>query len=274
MSTANATAPDVPLDPSHTPHHRRSREDMEALAKNFVATPVQEAPARVKPYVKIALAAGGVALLAVVAIVAWPSREEAARPAQSEANRAAAEVEQLRQRLEAERERKRQELTAGKEYLERIAAADAALVSEVSDRAQNLAERTAAAAPVPSSELPTPREELARTQRSAPAKAATATTPTPPPTSAAPASAPPQQVAKAAPVEAAPAEAPPKADCAIHVSELSANGKLTYADITRMKGVRLDEATGHAFTPPVKAAGGRTMVFEVMPDGCVRVARR
>lgn len=267
MSTANPTSPDGPFDPSHGPHHRRSREEMEALAKNFVAAPVEKAPAPAKPFAKIAMAAGGVALLAVLVVVAWPAREEAARPAPAEANRAAAEVEELRQRLEAERERKRQDLAAGKEYLERIAAADASLVDEMTERAQRLSERAAAAPATATDDVPTPRDEPAPTAPApkAPATSLAAAAPAAPaPAKTAPA--PEQQVAKAAPAEAV--------KCALHVSELSKSGKLTYADVARMKGARLDEKTGNVTTPPVQSIGKRPVAFEVQPNGCARLVRQ
>jgi len=282
MSTANPTTTDGHFDPSHGPHHRRSREEMEALAKNFVATPAEAGPAAAKPIAKIAMAAGGVALLAIVALVAWPAKEEAARPAaQPEAARVAAEAEQWKQRFEAERERKRKELAAGKEYLERIAAADAALVGELAERAARLSERVEPApAAASDASVPTPREEPARKASAVPSKPAAAASPpatTTASSSAAPKTAPaqapttaPEQVAKAAPAT----QEAPKSSCAIHVSELSSSGKLTYDAVMKMKGARLDESNGHVFTPPVKAAGGRTVVFEVMPDGCVRVGRR
>ncbi|MGH8482251.1 MAG: hypothetical protein ACRES8_07315, partial [Nevskiaceae bacterium] len=62
-------------------------------------------------------------------------------------------------------------------------------------------------------------------------------------------------------------------ECTIHVSELSKSGKLTYADVARMKGARLNDKTGSVYTPPVQAGGGRTVVFEVLPNGCVEVVR-
>lgn len=273
------------------PHHRRSREEVEALAKNFVATPLEEAaPAKSRTALIGGIAAGAAVLIAAATYFALPSRADNVRNADAARAAAAAEVEQLRQRMEAERERSRKELEAGQDYLERIAAADAALVKDLSAQADKLAERQAAAAtaaPV-SSDAPTPRDE----PRTAPSTRSTTTTASAAPATAAPAqrTAPgPQPAATQAPAQAqvqtqtqaAPAESQPtevaqaaKASCTIHVSELSASGKLTYDSIKRMKGARIDESSGHVFTPPVPAAGGRTVVFEVMPDGCVRVARR
>ncbi len=64
-----------------------------------------------------------------------------------------------------------------------------------------------------------------------------------------------------------------KANCAMHVSALSASGKLTYEDVKRMRGARLDPASGKVRTPPVPGPGGREVIFEVTPDGCVKVKR-
>jgi hypothetical protein len=285
MNTVNPTLD--PANPADHPesaaarHHKRSREEVEALAKNFVATPVEEVPPPPKPRTRVALAGAGVALLAVLAFVVWPRREAERAATTAEPSRATAEAEQWRQRYEAERERKRKELAGGKEYLERIAAADTALFKDMTERAQQLAER-AAAAPAPAREsVPTPREEPAKVapkpaaSSSAPAETASSPAPAPAPAPVKPA--PPQEVAKAAPAPATTAPAATaapavKASCAIHVSELSSSGKLTYEAVKGMKGVRVD-ANGHVFTPPVAAGGGRTVVFEVMPDSCVRVVR-
>ena len=289
MSTVNPmTSSDALAETAARQHHRRSREEVEALAKNFVATPVEAAPAPAKPRVRLVLAAGGAMLLTVLAFSAWPERE-ATPPGPAETARPVTEAEQWRQRYEAERERKRQELASGQEYLQRIAAADNALLNDMTARAENLAGRSVAVASAPASgQVPTPREEPAKAANAVPATApskapanssqsATTGVGTPPKPASAPAPAPQQQVAKAAPAEPAPpvtVQAAPVASCSIHVSELSSSGKLTYADVARMKGARVDTRTGHVFTPPVQAAGGRTVIFEVMPSGCVRLARR
>jgi hypothetical protein len=256
-----------------TPHHRRSREEVEALAKNFVAAPVEGAAAAKSRIPLLAAAAGGVIALTVIAFVAMPGKPAAESPrATPEQSRAAAEAEALRQRFEAERERKRKELAASSAYMEKMAAADAQLLKDMSSQAEMLASR-AAARPAPAESEPTPREATARpvpapttTAASAPAKSA------PAPTTTAAAT---QEPAKAQPAAAAPVQVAQvdKSACSIHVSELSKSGKLTYADVARMKGARLDSDTGNVFTPPVQA-GGRSVVFEVMPTGCVRVARR
>ena len=284
------TRTDAPHDSGHAAHHRRSREEVEALAKNFVATPPEDAAPAKSSRTMLMAGVGGAVVLAgvVVAFFALSSPDKAARPA-AENNRAVAEVEELRQRMEAERERQRKELAAGQEYLQRIAASDAAVLKDMTAQADKLAdraERPSVAAPAKAEGLPTPRDET-RTA-SAPAKPAPTTT-----ASAAPATttAAPQQKPAAAPPKAAPATttattqaapAPAQAttvaqadpsSCTIHVSELSSSGKLTYEDVKRRKGARMDDE-GHVFLPPVQAAGGRTVVFEVRPDGCVRARRR
>lgn len=281
MNTATPPSSNGSTDPSGTPHHRRSREEVEALAKNFVATPVEDvAPVIViKRPPRMALAAGvGAVVVIALAVGLWPAGKgepEPARPAES--SRASAEAEQWRQRLEAERERKRKELASGKEYLERMAAADAALVKDMGEQAARLAQR-AAPAPAGADAPPTPREST----RTASAPSQPAPAPSQPasassaaasaPAKAAPAE---QETAKAAPAESATQAVAQvdKASCSIHVSELSKSGKLTYADVKRMKGARLDDGTGNVFTPPVQVAG-RNVVFEVMPTGCVRMVRR
>jgi hypothetical protein len=272
-------------DPN-APHHRRSREEVEALAKNFVATPANDDTGPAKPKTMVmAAAAGAVVIVGLIAWIAWPSSGgESARADNQELSRASAEVEALRQRMEAERERQRKELEAGKEYMERIAAADAAQMKDLAAQVDRLTQRVAqisASAPA-SDQAPTPREET-RTAAAPPKQApatttasaspAPATTAPPAPQKAAPA---PAQQQQAAPAQAEPTQVAqaPASDCKIHVSELSSSGKLTYESIKKMKGARVDESTGHVFTPPVPAANGRSVTFEVMPDGCVTVARR
>jgi uncharacterized membrane-anchored protein YhcB (DUF1043 family) len=256
----------------HAPHHRRSREEVEALAKNFVGAPAEDAPkSRIGLFGAVG---GGLIAMALVVAVALPGRQ-AAEPARATADqsRAAAEAQAMRQRFEAERERKRKELAASTAYMEKMAAADAQLVKDMSAQAEMLATRVAAKPAAAESEptpwdataaKPTPAPAPATTTASAPAKPAPITTAaaTQEPAKAQPAAATPTQVAQV-----------DKSQCSIHVSELSKSGKLTYADVAKMKGARLDADTGHVFTPPVQA-GGRTVVFEVMPTGCVRLTRR
>ena len=273
MSTPDPNAPTTSAE--GTPH-RRSREEVEALAKSFVAAPTSDA-APAKPYVmKIAMGAGAVAVLAIITMLAWPKGQDPLRQQAAEsANRVAADAEAARLRYEAERERVRQQLASGQDYLERMASADAALVKDMTERAENLAQRAAAFEDT----APTPREEstkVAAVAPAAPKPTATAPTPAPAKTTTAPAqaaTAPPPQVASAAPAQAAPKPAAQKASCAIHVSELSSNGKLTYEDVKRMKGARFDEATGNVFTPPVPGPGYKSVVFEVFPNGCVKMVR-
>jgi hypothetical protein len=274
------TDTNTPNGSSETPHHRRSREEVEALAKNFVATPVEEVVPP-KPRARIAMAAGGaVAVVAILAVVFWPRGRSEAERAQADSTRAAAaaDAEQWKQRFEAERERKRQELASGKEYLERMAAADAALMKDIGEQASRLAER-AAAQPAPADTPPTPK---ATTAKAAPAPAPSQPTTATQTASAAPAKPAPAPAAQPEPAKAAPAPAASatqevaqadKASCSIHVSELTKSGKLTYADVKRMKGARIDEESGHVYLPPVQAANGRSVVFEVFPNGCVSVKR-
>jgi hypothetical protein len=284
MNTASST-PNGSAESSATAKQRRSREEMEALAKNFVGTPTEELPPA-KSTARLAMMGGGAAALVVVlAVVFWPKagKDEAATRAQAEGSRASAEAEQYRQRFEAERERKRQELASGKDYLERMAAADAALMKDLSDSAGALADRAARApAPAASDQPPTPRDASAKPApaKAAPTPAPAQTTPTQAATttaSAAPAKtapAPAAETPKTEPAKTAPQEVAQvdKSECSIHVSELSKSGKLTYADVKRMKGARIDEDTGNVFTPPVQT-GGRTVIFEVFPTGCVQLVR-
>ncbi|MGH7185027.1 MAG: hypothetical protein ACREIB_01960, partial [Pseudomonadota bacterium] len=153
MST---TDPPAPATSAEGTPHRRSREEVEALAKSFVAAPTTDAAAA-KPYMKIAMgAAGVVAVLAIITVLAWPKGQDPARQQAAEsANRAAADAEAARQRYEAERERVRQQLASGQDYLERMASADAALLKDMTDRAEKLAQRAAAFEDA----APTPREE-------------------------------------------------------------------------------------------------------------------
>jgi hypothetical protein len=275
------TATNVPNESTQTPHHRRSREEMEALAKSFVATPTEDAPAKSSKLLTMAGVGGAVVLAGVVAFFALRSGGQETRQDSAAAARAAAEVEEIQQRLEAERERARKELEAGSDYLERIGAADAALVEDLSARADRLAARQAAAAPAPSYDAPTPREEPRTTT---PAPTTTLKPAAAPTIKVEPVPQQPVAVAKAEPAKAEPAKTevakaePAKAaevaKCEIHVSELSRSGTLTYEAIKKMKGVRVDDFTGHVFTPPVMTGAGRKVVFEVMPTGCVRVAKR
>jgi hypothetical protein len=270
---------DTPQDSSSPTHHRRSREEVETLAKNFVGTPADELPsAKGSRNLLIVSGAGALVLVAgIVAVFATSSRGKEIRP-NADAERVAAEAKEWAARLEAEKERKRKELEAGSDYLDRIGAADAALLKEMSSQAEMLTRRVAAA-PAPSSDAPpTPRDTPAKP---APATTVASTQPKATTTSApAPAQQQPQpqQTAAATTTQPASAQAAPvqvaqadKSECAIHVSELSKSGKLTYADVAKMKGARMAE-TGNVFTPPVNA-GGRSVVFEVFPNGCVQIVR-
>lgn len=265
-SSTVGTAYDLPASPArHAP--RRNREELEALAAEFVNSklvvrtpePTWLRKPLPKPLVAALGAAGGAALIGLLAAVFWPSAQETTAVT---AGPGAVEAELWAQRLEQQRERKRQELERSRQYLAKMAAADSALVGEMSSRAQGLAARADRPASRPVDE-PTPKST------SQPAPAFAAEHKPAPQAAVAPAQVPAQAPAKAAP---APARVAAAAQCNIHVSELSSSGKLTYADVARMKGTRTN-AAGHVFTPPLKAADGRTVVFEVMPSGCVRVER-
>lgn len=276
--TAQTPTAATPYDELATamPRHsaRRSREELEALAADFVNSTLHRLPPATrrplpKPVLAAMAGAAGTVLLALLAWTYWPTDEAVASP---ESAPALSDPEQWTRRLEAERERKRQELERSRQYLAKMAAADSALVQEMSNRAQSLASRADRPAPRARAEEPTPR--VAVTAAAAAASPAPRQDPAParaePQATSKPATqpqAPPQAAATGAP--AAVAAAP---ECKIHVSELSSSGKLTYADVARMKGVRAG-SDGHVFTPPLKAADGRSVVFEVMPSGCVRVSR-
>lgn len=243
---------------------RRSRAELEQLAADFVNSKIHvkaSAPRMSVP--KPALAGGGIVAAALLAWMLWP---EGGAEVVRETPTQAAEAEAWAKRLEAERERKRKELQSSRDYLAKMAASDSALLADMTARAQALATRGSAEPPIADARTaePTPRTEA--TTAPAPARSETAgAEPASKPDAAAPAAAP----AASAPVQVAQAD---PASCRIHVSELSGSGKLTYADVTRMKGATTD-ARGHVFTPEVTAANGRKVVFEVMPTGCVRIAR-
>ena len=265
---------DLPLSDEASAPRRRNREELEQLAAEFVNSRIHVREPAPRPLPKVPLAvAGGVLALALGAWLLWPG--DAATPVREAALPVAASDTQAR-RLEAERARQRVQLQQSRDYLAKMAAADSALVGEMTARAQGLAARAEKPAAVAVRSNPAQADEP--TPKASTPTAATA--PAPAPVTAAAAQ--PEAPAKTEPARAEPARgaaatpAPAQvaaASCGIHVSELSDSGKLTYADVARMKGARTDGATGHVFTPPVDAGRGRTVVFEVMPSGCVRVAR-
>jgi hypothetical protein len=280
------TLPALPMSPEAPTQRRRRREELELLAAEFVNSRihVRQPPRRQLPKAAMA-AAGGVLVVAALAWLLWPTG--AAEP-QRDAAPAVNENEAWARRLEAERERQRLQLQQSRDYLAKMAAADSALLGEMTARAQGLAARadvaptapTAAAhsfASRPQSGEPTPKT-------GGPAPVAVTVTATPAPAKAQAEEPAPTRTesARTEPARSEPARAQPvasptgvaAASCGIHVSELSASGKLTYADVARMKGARTESTTGHVFTPPVDAGRGRNVVFEVMPNGCVRIARQ
>lgn len=146
MTTTAGTHDDLP-SPAPRPLPRRSREELEALAADFVNSklyrkePLHRRPLP-KPVVQGLAATGAIALLALLAWMLWPSIEQAA-PAQ--AVPALSEAEEWARQLEAERARKRQEMESSRQYLAKMAAAEAAQGS-----------RPGRTAPRPSGE-PTPK---------------------------------------------------------------------------------------------------------------------
>lgn len=77
--------------------------------------------------------------------------------------------------------------------------------------------------------------------------------------------------ASAVPVEVAQKRAD---QCRVmHVSALSGSGRpMTYADAGRVRGATIDDASGVIRLPPMKVEG-RTVEFEVQPDGCLTIRR-
>lgn len=238
-------------DGEDPPGRRRSRKELEALAERFVKSEVSSVVRKRRIEQKRFDVVGMAVAVVYISAVAWfvvpKDVREGTTRAVEVTESAAGEAVLLQRKLEAERERARQELASSRGFLEKLAADEAAAVREMEQRARAL-EARAARKPVPAAPaIPAPQ-------------GAAAVAPT---------------VARAAPAVATPAPdvAAEKASCTIHVSELSSSGKLTYADVARMQGVRKDERTGNVLTPPVKAAGGRMVSFEVLPTGCVRVVR-
>lgn len=223
---------------------RRSRQELEALAAQFVGVGARAEPINLRQI----LGASVVAAIGA-AVILWLLLPDVPAPAAPAARPAAtaADAEAVARRLAEQRERRRREMEATAAYLDRMAEADRALVREMTERAQKLARQAAAPPAVPA-------------PKTAPAPVVAKEAPAPAPAVA----------TSAAPAEA---QAVPSAQCAIHVSELSKSGKLTYDDVARMKGARVDALTRHVFTPPVQVSGYGSVVFEVMPDGCVQVVR-
>lgn len=231
---------------------RRSRQELEALAAQWVTSDVSSIVRKRRVKQRRFDVVGIAVAVVYISAVAWfvlpkDVREGTTRAGPVET--AAGEAVLLQRKLEAERERRRHELESSRGFLEKMAAEEAATLRDLEQRARALEARAATpkAGPAP-----------------VPAQAATVepVVPAATPTSAAPATEKPKTDVAAA-----------KESCSIHVSELSASGTLTYADVARMRGARKDEQTGNVLTPPVKAAGGRLVSFEVLPTGCVRVVR-
>ncbi len=276
-------SPDSPDSPAR--RARRSREEIEALAKDFTAAPGAVVTVRGMSWIMLAVL--GVGVLGAVIWLLLPTSE----PVRDRAALAPApDVTLWKQKLEAERERAKKK-QGGSDYFARTAAAEGAMLRDLTASAERLANvaesvppppvgRRAEAAPAAKASAPAASAAAPATvQKPAPVPGQAASAPaehrTAAPSASAPEPAPATAAASAAPAPTA-ARAPPSAEevakCRIHVSELSSSGKLTHADIARMKGAHVDERTGHAFTPPI-ALKGRTVVFDVAPNGCVTIAR-
>ena len=292
-ASAQHLDPATSAQPAKGPQKRR-REELEALAADFVNSQLHAKAAPRKAPLGVIVAAGAVATVAIAWLM-WPQREDAP-PQAARAAAPAAQAEDWGKRLEAERERKRRELGSS-EYMSTMAAADSALLKEIGSRASALTqvpEAPAEPAPAPARRVaatasgePTPKTAEPAPKAAEPAPR-TAETRAPVQTAAAPAQPAPAPVEQRAEPRsaAAPAKEPEKtapaaeptqvaaapADCKLRVSQLSASGKLTYADVAKMKGARTDDR-GHVFTPMVSMADGRRVIFEVMPNGCMNWRR-
>ena len=212
-------------------HPKRSREEIERLARKFVTahrTLTMTIPAlrRNKAMQAIGSATAVVAILGL-AVFFWPRSQRTERMQDP----ALAQVIELQKRAEEERARAQQELASSKEYMARIAAADAARLKDMQEHAEALAEAAEPAAPKATAPAPS---------------------------------------TKVAAASSTPANA---SGCRIHVSQLSGDGKLTYEQVKAMPGARFDPTTSRVFTPPVKTAGGKSVIFEILPTGCVQLAR-
>src|SRR5689334_8682002 len=216
-------------------HPKRSREEIERLARKFVTahrtlTITIPALRRNKAMQAIGSATAVVAILGL-AVFFWPRDQRTERMQDP----ALAQVLELQKRAEEERARAQQELDSSKEYMARIAAADAARLKDMQERAEALAESAE------------PEPAAASKKAAAPAPST-----------------------KVAVASSTPANA---SGCRIHVSQLSGDGKLTYEQVKAMPGARFDPNTSRVFTPPVKTAGGKSVIFEILPTGCVQLAR-
>lgn len=260
---------------------RRRREDLEALAADFVNSKIHVGPPAAKKLPMPALAALAAVVVVVLAWLLWPQAQEV-RPDAHAAAPAVNEADLWARRMEAERERKRKQLGSS-DYMAKMAAADSALMKEMASRGTALAAVPESPAE-PAAKVAKPQDEPApKATESAPTQVAAAG-----PAQSAPVPAPAESRAEAKAAEPAPAQAASEpqpaareptnvaavdpSECRLHVSTLSLSGKLTYADVAKMKGSRID-ARGHVYTPPVRLDDGRRVIFEVLPTGCVNWRR-
>lgn len=271
MSNTNEPAPTA-----ETPRRvqRRSREELESLAKDL-AGDSEAAPATGMSMTSLAIIAVG--LFAGLAWLLAP-RE----PVKDRAATIPPAIAQLQQKLEADRERARKQQGGGG-YLERSAAADAAALKDLAASARRLAQAVEAPPPpqpkaaaraghdeasAPKTETPSATSESLPKSEPAPIQA--------PRKSRAAAAAPGDETnppaANASASPSSPATETASAQCRLHVSQLSSNGKLTYDDVLRMNGARVRKSTGHVVTPPIDV-NGRPVAFDIAPNGCVTVER-
>lgn len=251
------------MEPVERTLRRRDRAELETLAAEFVKAPDAQSPVSLK----FAISATASTIVAL-GVLWWVLGGDVEPPLPRTQDSAASEATAWQQRAAAERERRRRELAAGLNYMDKLAQEERAALQafqreEASPPAvdPDPAPRNAAAMPdlEPTSEDSTPVSAVPPASTSVAALV---------PATQAPASGPGTDPAK----PPATTTAASAAKCSIHVSELSKSGTLTYDAVARMKGSRMDDASGHVFTAPV-TVNGRSVVFEVLPDGCVRIVR-
>ena len=274
----------IPADPpgresiARVAARQRSRDELEVLADKFVHGNAPEAviePAR-WPTAWIAGAVGLFIVVSGVLIGLWLNGgDDAARSTQAPATEGKpALADDWSAKLEAERQKQRVQMERSRQYLEKLAAAEAAAQVDFQQRAAALVgtstpesrpadepkpiEQAAAAAPAPFAQAQAPLVAAAKPAESKAQPAETANpTANPAPPAATPAPQPAQTIASAH-------------TCKMHVSELSSSGTLTYEAVARIKGARVDQGSGIVTLPPVDVPGRGAMIFTVKPDGCVR----
>ena len=270
----------IPADPpvresiARVAVRQRSRGELEVLADKFVHGNAPEAviePAR-WPTAWIAGAAGLFIVVSGVLIGTWLNGgDDAARSAQMPATEAkAALVDDWATKLEAERQKQRVQMERSRQYMEKLAAVEAAAQADFQQRAAVLV-----AASTPESRSADEPKPIDETPGAAPSPIAQAQAPFVAAAKPAESRAQPAETANPAPPAATPAPQPAQTiasahTCKMHVSELSSSGTLTYEAVARIKGARVDQGSGIVTLPPVDVPGRGAMIFTVKPDGCVR----